>query len=59
MGDTLEKNDLAILIESKNPIIAIESHEESRVTELLTKVAIKLKKPLFGWHLTEACAAWK
>lgn len=53
MGDTLEKNDLAILIESKNPIIVIESHEESRVTELLTKVAIKLKKPLFGWHLTE------
>ncbi|WP_417446549.1 AAA family ATPase [Kangiella sp.] len=53
MGETLEKNDLAILIESKNPIIVIESHEESRVTELLTKVAIKLKKPLFGWHLTE------
>ncbi|NVK22588.1 MAG: AAA family ATPase [Kangiellaceae bacterium] len=53
MGSKTEQNDLTLLIKSKNPIIVIETHEEQRALELLTKIAISQNMPLFGWHVTE------
>ncbi len=53
MAAKTEQNDLTLLIKSKNPIIVIETHEEDRIIELLTKIAITLGQPQFGWHLTE------
>lgn len=53
MASKTEQNDLTLLIKSKNPIIHIQTHEEERVFELLTRISITLGQPLFGWHLTE------
>ncbi|NVJ68024.1 MAG: AAA family ATPase [Gammaproteobacteria bacterium] len=53
MASKTEQNDLTLLIKSKNPIIVIETHEEERAFELLTRISILLGEPLFGWHLTE------
>ncbi|AOE50857.1 AAA family ATPase [Kangiella sediminilitoris] len=53
MGSKTEQNDLKILIESKNPILVIETHEELRAINLINQVAMKLNQPVFGWHLTE------
>ena len=38
MGTKTEQNDLTLLIKSKNPIVVIETHEEQRALELLTKM---------------------
>ncbi len=53
MASKTEQNDLTLLIKSKNPIIVIDTHEEARALELLTRISINLGQPLFGWHLTE------
>lgn len=53
MGSKTEQNDLKILIESKNPILVIETHEEPRAVGLINQVAMSLKQPVFGWHVTE------
>jgi SpoVK/Ycf46/Vps4 family AAA+-type ATPase len=44
--------DLELLILSRYPIIAIETHEEERIEENLTRIAAKLGIPLFTWTLT-------
>ncbi|WP_196138978.1 AAA family ATPase [Aliikangiella sp. G2MR2-5] len=42
-------NDLSILIKAGNPIITIETHEETRALQLLEEIAAYHNKPLFGW----------
>jgi SpoVK/Ycf46/Vps4 family AAA+-type ATPase len=49
MSGKTEFNDLKLLIKSKNPIITIETHEESRAIQLITQLAIHFSKPIFGW----------
>ena len=46
-------NDLSLLIDSKVPILVIESYEEPRVLEVLTGLAINRALPLFTWSITE------
>ncbi|MGH8593006.1 MAG: hypothetical protein ACREV3_03875 [Gammaproteobacteria bacterium] len=45
--------DLELLITSRTPIIAILSHEEGRVVELLLQVATRRHLPVFRWAVTE------
>ncbi len=48
-----DKHDLEILIRGHVPIISIESFEERRVLEILTRISIELMLPVFKWSITE------
>lgn len=45
--------DLELLINSRYPIIAIETYEEERVEGMLQQIAARLGIPLFVWTITE------
>lgn len=47
-----EAHDIELLINSRIPIIVIESHEELRVLDLLQSIAFRNAKPLFKWSIT-------
>ena len=47
-----EGHDLELLIKSHLPIILIESHEESRMLQLISRIGIKQYKPVFNWAIT-------
>ena len=51
-----DEHDLELLIASRFPIIAIETHEEQRAIELLTRCASRRKLPVYTWSLT---TGWK
>lgn len=48
-----DSNDLKLLISGHVPIICIDSFEERRALELLTKIAIEAMIPVFSWSITE------
>ncbi len=45
--------DLGLLLDSKVPILVIESFEEPRVLEMITRLAVKRASPLYVWSVTE------
>ena len=45
--------DLALIIDSKVPIIALETHDEPAALQLLTRVAMQRKLGYFCWSITE------
>ena len=45
--------DLALIIDSKVPIIVLETHDETAALQLLTRVAMQRKLGYFGWSITE------
>ena len=45
--------DLGLLLDSKVPILVIESFEEPRVLEMITRLAVKRALPLYAWSITE------
>lgn len=53
---TDKRDELRLLINSKHPIIAVETHEEGRIEELLAEVAYELNVPLFSWSVTTGLA---
>jgi len=53
MSGKNEQNDLRMLIESSIPLIAIETHEEKRATQLLKNLTAPLNKWLFSWSITQ------
>ena len=50
---TTDLNDLSLLLDSKVPILVIESFEEPRVLEMITRLAVNRASPLFTWSATE------
>jgi hypothetical protein len=46
-------NDICLLLDSKVPILVIESFEEARVLEMITRLAVKRTTALFTWSVTE------
>ena len=46
-------HDLSLLLDSKVPILVIESFEEPRVLEMITGLAVQRTLPLFTWSITE------
>ncbi|OZG70844.1 ATPase [Hahella sp. CCB-MM4] len=48
-----EVHDLGLMIDSRIPLIAIQSHEETRTLDTLTRLAIKRGLPLFQWTMTD------
>lgn len=47
---------LVLLINSRTPIVTIETNEEERIADLLTMSATKLGVPLYVWSVTEGLA---
>lgn len=47
-----KRDELALLVNSRHPIIAVESAEEQRFTDLLAQVAAQLGIPLYSWSVT-------
>ncbi len=48
-----ELHDLELCINSRTPIIVIESQEELRIIQLLTQLGMRLQHPLFRWSVTD------
>ncbi len=48
-----ELHDLELILTSHTPVIVIESLEEIRVTQLLTRLGLRLNYPMFQWSVTE------
>lgn len=46
-------HDLELVIKSQIPVLLIETREEKRLLELLTRLALKFSLPLFEWSITE------
>src|SRR5215831_7013568 len=51
-----KRDELALLINSRNPIVAVETSEEQRFLALLEQVAADLQIPLFVWSVTNGLA---
>jgi SpoVK/Ycf46/Vps4 family AAA+-type ATPase len=47
-----KRDELRLLINSRHPIITVETSEESRVEELAAQVAAELDIPFFTWSVT-------
>ncbi len=57
MGAPNSKHDeLRLLLNSRNPIITIETTEEQRAEQLLFEVATELGVPLYAWTVTTGLA---
>lgn len=48
-----DQRNLELLIRSRIPLIAVNSHDESRVLNLINRVCIRLGMPVFKWTVTE------
>lgn len=48
-----DAHDLGLVLDSQVPIILIESYEEDRALQLITRVGMKLKKDLNVWSITD------
>ncbi|MEJ2528707.1 MAG: AAA family ATPase [Gammaproteobacteria bacterium] len=48
-----ELHDLELTLNSRTPIIVIESQEELRIIQLLTQLGMRLPHPLFRWSVTD------
>ena len=46
-------HDLELLLRSDTPILLIETLEEPRLVELVSRLALRLAEPAFSWTLTE------
>lgn len=46
-------NDLEVLIDSRYPIICIETYEERRAEEILTRICRSIQLPFFHWVATQ------
>ena len=52
-------DELRLLVNSRHPIITIETTEEERATRLLMNVAVELDVPLYTWSVTTGIARMK
>ena len=50
---TSDIKDLSLILDSKVPILVIESHEEPRVLEMITGLAVTRALPMLVWSITE------
>jgi AAA+ superfamily predicted ATPase len=51
-------DELRLLVNSRNPIITVETTEEDRFEELLQSLSTELSVPLFTWTITTGLAKW-
>ena len=46
-------HDLGLMLDRNTPLLLIESHEEARVLELLTRIAVKRGLALQQWTVSD------
>lgn len=46
-------HDLELLLKSSHPVIVIESREEQRLLEMLTRIGVQQYKPVHRWSITD------
>ncbi len=51
-GSDAKRDQLALLINSRSPIVTVETGEEDRLLELLVAVSAELGVPLYTWTVT-------
>jgi ATP-dependent 26S proteasome regulatory subunit len=51
-----KRDELRLLVNSRHPIITVETPEEERVEQLLLDVAAELAVPLYSWSVTAGLA---
>jgi hypothetical protein len=56
---TDKRDELLLLVNSRNPIITAETQEEERVEQLLMEIATELDVPLYTWSVTIGLARMK
>lgn len=44
--------DLALIIQSRVPLVVIESHEESHVLDMVRRLAEQMGRPMYSWAVT-------
>lgn len=49
-------DELRLLVNSRQPIITVETPEEERLEQMLREVAAELEVPLYGWTVTAGLA---
>jgi AAA+ superfamily predicted ATPase len=52
-------DELCLLVNSRHPIITVETPEEGRIEQLLLEVATQLDVPLYTWSVTSGLARMK
>lgn len=55
-GHSAKRDELRLLINSRHPVLTIETTEEDRAEQLLFEVAADLGVPLFTWSVTQGLA---
>lgn len=50
---TNDSHDLQLLLASHVPLVVIETHEETRVVDMIRGMSLKLGRPLFQWSVAE------
>ena len=46
-------NDLKMLLESRYPIVVIETWEELRALDLIRRLGMREGRPVFGWNAVD------
>jgi ATP-dependent 26S proteasome regulatory subunit len=49
----MDNHDLEVLFKTQHPIIVIESHEEKRLLQLISRIGIQQYKPVYQWTITD------
>ncbi len=53
-----EIDDLRLLVNSRQPVITVETSEEERLEQMLLQVAVELGVPLYEWSVTAGLAKY-
>jgi len=53
------RDELRLLVNSRHPIISIETTEEERVEQLLFQIGTELEVPVFHWSVTKGLARFR
>jgi hypothetical protein len=51
-----DSQDMGLLLDSRVPLIVIETHDEKRALDMLLRVANQRKKNVFRWSVTDGLA---
>jgi len=54
-----KRDDLRLLVNSRHPIITVETTEEERVEQLLFQIGAELDVPVYTWSVTKGLARYK
>ncbi|HET9803674.1 MAG TPA: AAA family ATPase [Candidatus Acidoferrum sp.] len=54
-----KRDELRLLVNSRHPVITIETTEEERVEQLLFQIGVELDVPVYTWSVTKGLARYR